>query len=75
MKRCSRCLIQKPLDEFGYRADARDKRKSWCKKCANNRHWPAATRAGFHSVTASGMEGLPVVWPAPVDGGRADLRR
>ena len=42
MKRCSRCGNDKPLDEFGKRAAARDGLHPWCKVCtreyARNRY-------------------------------------
>jgi hypothetical protein len=33
MKICSRCKIEKPLDEFYFRFDSKDKRTPRCKKC------------------------------------------
>lgn len=34
MKRCKKCGLEKPLDEFHNDARTRDGRKSWCKVCA-----------------------------------------
>jgi hypothetical protein len=33
MKTCSACNIEKPLDEFYYRKDSKDKRTARCKVC------------------------------------------
>ena len=35
MKRCSRCQIEQPLDEFYRMARAKDRRQAWCKNCSN----------------------------------------
>ena len=36
-KRCRRCGLERPLEEFGPRPDARDGRKSWCRPCEAER--------------------------------------
>jgi len=34
-KPCRRCKKDKPLDEFAYKADAKDKKQSYCTPCAS----------------------------------------
>lgn len=35
MKRCGKCNVKKPLDEFYREARSKDGRQRWCKKCAS----------------------------------------
>lgn len=35
-KRCTKCGLPKPLEDFGTNARRTDGRQSWCKKCARD---------------------------------------
>jgi len=38
MKKCSKCLEIKPLEEFEARLDSKDGRRTYCRMCKNKRH-------------------------------------
>lgn len=44
MKRCARCGVEKPLDEFHNKVESKDGKQSQCKLCNNKRvkEWQAA---------------------------------
>jgi 5-methylcytosine-specific restriction endonuclease McrA len=39
-KKCTKCNIIKPFDEFHKRKDSKDGLKSWCKHCRKTIEWP-----------------------------------
>lgn len=35
MKKCSKCKVEKPIEEFGIDKHRKDRRNPWCRKCVN----------------------------------------
>jgi len=38
MKTCTKCEIEKPLDEFGRNRSTKDGKQAWCKECRNKQY-------------------------------------
>jgi len=59
MKRCSKCLVTKPLSDFVKRVD-RVGHYVWCRACqathGRDEHWPPGDAAG--GLADGGMQGL-----------------